>query len=50
MWTQAGFTVECKTNADGEQVALSMKEYLQAKNCQMTTGRKVYLLLSQLLN
>lgn len=31
MWTQAGFTVECKTNADAEQVALSMKEYLQAK-------------------
>lgn len=31
MWTQAGFTVECKSNLDAEQVFLCMKEYLKTK-------------------
>ena len=28
MWTQAGFTVDCKNNSDAEQVAQCIKEFL----------------------
>ena len=31
MWTQAGFSVECKSSSDAEQVAQSMKEYLNTQ-------------------
>ena len=31
MWTQAGFTVDCKTNTDAIQTAEKMKAFLKTK-------------------
>ena len=40
MWTQAGFSVECKSSSDAEQVAQSMKEYLNTQKLSDDNWKK----------